>query len=499
MTLASSSSPQGDLAADILLATSESFILQAPRNPSSDVPNTFFDRSDTLAQRLSNPRAKLQRIYSGREEQEEGRQEREREREREHQHEHEHDDHLPSSRLRLAPSVLDLHAPGGSSRSPTPVQVIRADGSATPITSATPWSSASLSSPWSSEATTHGMESVASPGLLAARALLALPRPGRVSHDGAWHNDVDIASHGTLVRDAAPPEWFAHSFPELDRLQVDRADEPQMDETQVGSSSRQDSTSPRTDETQAGSSARQNSSAPQVRLAQATDSPFVPTLRSAAAAPVAPQLSRTTSSTVRLYGNARAARSATGDVTRENIDDRDDDDDHVSWVMSEDDVGDGSNASSLASLAPTSTRTQGDASSLASSAPTGTRSHSEESHHRARGRCFARDVHVAGWRTVGSRARGHVIYKVRIETHAGTSLTIFRRFSAFVALRSQLIEALPQHAQALPSLPSRGSGILHKYGAQHLEERRVGLQHWLTAVLLDSMWGNVEAAREWCI
>ncbi|CEH14832.1 Phox homologous domain [Ceraceosorus bombacis] len=64
---------------------------------------------------------------------------------------------------------------------------------------------------------------------------------------------------------------------------------------------------------------------------------------------------------------------------------------------------------------------------------------------------------------------------------------------------SQLTQALPQHAQALPSLPSRGSGILHKYGAQHLEERRVGLQRWLAAVLLDSMWGNVEAAREWCV
>lgn len=446
MTLQASG--EAELAQDILLATSDSLLL--PAAPTCPKPRFNLEsgrvadvsRSHTLAQRLSDPRARLQRLFSGRE-QEERHLERE---ELQHpsalpptppshastQHQHEEEpDRLPDSRLRLAPSVLDLQAPGGSSRSPTPVQLIRADGSAAPITPS-PRSNTFLSASWSSEESERDLPVQAADdrttGLAAARALLALVPPTQLGSERlvsqsaslASSSEQDIASHGTLIRDAAPPEWFAQSFPVL------QADQPTMQQTDE------------VDERQVASSSRSAVAAPQSRASPPAMPSFKPLLRSASSA-APPHLSRATSSAVRLHGNARAARSARATSPAQS-----DHQDDSAWALRA--SADDSDDSSLASLAPTDTRSHSSSSRRRASSIASSRSgeDGEERHGRARSRkCFAREVKVAGWRTVGSKARGHVIYEVRIATHAGTTLTLFRRFSAFLALQSLLVKALP--------------------------------------------------------
>ncbi|MCO5565354.1 hypothetical protein L7F22_019027 [Adiantum nelumboides] len=134
---------------------------------------------------------------------------------------------------------------------------------------------------------------------------------------------------------------------------------------------------------------------------------------------------------------------------------------------------------------------------------------------------FARDVHIRGFSIVGERARGYVAYDVRIVTHAGSTIGVLKRFSAFVNLRKALMEecrikltskdlntsmrntggnlkSKGQH-RPIPQLPPRRSGILQKYASDHLEKRRRALQKWLAIVMLDPMWGTTHAVRQFVV
>ncbi|PWZ01144.1 hypothetical protein BCV70DRAFT_199510 [Testicularia cyperi] len=112
---------------------------------------------------------------------------------------------------------------------------------------------------------------------------------------------------------------------------------------------------------------------------------------------------------------------------------------------------------------------------------------------------FARDVRIRGWNEVGGQARGWVVFEIRIVTKQGTTITAFKRFSSFVALRQRLKSECPDQAKWLPALPSKSTGLLRKYDAKHLENRRKNLQRWLEVVMLDKVWGCSECLRDWVL
>lgn len=141
---------------------------------------------------------------------------------------------------------------------------------------------------------------------------------------------------------------------------------------------------------------------------------------------------------------------------------------------------------------------------------------------------FARDVHIRGFSIVGEKARGYVAYDVRIVTHAGSTISILKRFSAFVNLRKALIdEGGTRHVinksspsgsrftmndfknagsvktkgqfRPIPQLPPKRSGLLQKYASDHLEKRRRALQKWLAIIMLDPVWGTTRAVRQFVV
>ena len=127
------------------------------------------------------------------------------------------------------------------------------------------------------------------------------------------------------------------------------------------------------------------------------------------------------------------------------------------------------------------------------------RSLSRGSSFRGSGSIFAREVRIRGWSEVGEKARGYVVFHVRVVTKQGLVILVHRRFSSFVALHKQLLAERPEYTRALPPLPPRATGLLHKYAPKHLETRRKGLQHWLEAVMLDARWAECSCLQEWIV
>jgi hypothetical protein len=112
---------------------------------------------------------------------------------------------------------------------------------------------------------------------------------------------------------------------------------------------------------------------------------------------------------------------------------------------------------------------------------------------------FARDVQIRGFTVVGEKSRGFVCYDVRVITIRGTTISILRRFSSFCQLRQSLLSERPQHANLVPSLPPRRTGLFQKYASHHLEKRRRALQKWLAVVMLDQRWATTKSLREWVV
>ncbi|KAK0556325.1 hypothetical protein OC846_001280 [Tilletia horrida] len=112
---------------------------------------------------------------------------------------------------------------------------------------------------------------------------------------------------------------------------------------------------------------------------------------------------------------------------------------------------------------------------------------------------FAREVRIGGWTYIGQKASGWVEYDIRVLTLRGTMIRASRRFSSFVALRKQLAKEVPLHRAALPELPPRRHGLLHRYSPTHLEQRRLALQRWLHRVLRDPRWGGRECCRDFIL
>ena len=63
-------------------------------------------------------------------------------------------------------------------------------------------------------------------------------------------------------------------------------------------------------------------------------------------------------------------------------------------------------------------------------------------------------------------------------------MTLRKRYSEFVELREKLLKAVPHSSKAaLPLLPPKSA--IYKFRPKFLERRRLGLEHFLTCVLLN--------------
>jgi hypothetical protein len=209
--------------------------------------------------------------------------------------------------------------------------------------------------------------------------------------------------------------------------------------------------------------------------------------------------------TVRLHGNARLEREAQEESSLNEDQEYSPrrptmphSDSSQSRVQDEEDT------SSLLSLPATSVTSSSQASSRARKRmvrrrSNGSASLTNEDFETQDDAPFARDVQIRGFNVVGEKSRGFVCYDVRIITIRGTTMSILRRFSSFCQLKQSLAAERPQQAKALPALPPRRAGLLHKYASHHLEKRRRALQKWLVIVMLDRRWGTTKSLREWVI
>ncbi|KAG2144535.1 Phox homologous domain-containing protein [Suillus clintonianus] len=110
---------------------------------------------------------------------------------------------------------------------------------------------------------------------------------------------------------------------------------------------------------------------------------------------------------------------------------------------------------------------------------------------------FARNVHIAGWTSVGDKLGGaYVVYDCVIRTKEGTTIHAHKRYNDFAVLHDALKHSLPKHQHHfIPALPPKSP--FSRYRAAFLDRRRRQLQYWLSAVLLHPEIGACQAVRWW--
>lgn len=357
-------------------------------------------------------------------------------------------DALPSARLStLKPSVLHSSAFHSSSRPSSPSRNVRE--AASPLTPGIAAARALLASPpprprsslltpthvllggfnnapTSSQATDENEEQTidAPPRSRTFDSTRSAPAS---SFQWARSHTMHDAEHGP--RTSVPPAFFTQSFPDLFKAAGEVKDEDRSDlppREGEAEAANEASAEARALPPTASSSKASIASAEVKALPPRQHSPTTlkaPAFLTRQASTPSAQLSTTASQPIRLHGNARAARAAA--TATGNMADGD-----TSWDTSlhSQDLDYGGPSSPRLRLLATdeSQECASDSSSLASLAPSGTRrprSNSSASSHQfsssadadasGSGR-FVRDVSVAGWRQIGAKARGHVVFEVRL-------------------------------------------------------------------------------------
>ncbi|KAM0786601.1 hypothetical protein ACM66B_002055 [Microbotryomycetes sp. NB124-2] len=121
-----------------------------------------------------------------------------------------------------------------------------------------------------------------------------------------------------------------------------------------------------------------------------------------------------------------------------------------------------------------------------------------EDHSENHVAAFASEAKITGYHSVGAQnAGGFVVFDIDIRTREGSQLRIHRRYSAFVRLRKELLQAQPQLKACVPPLPPKSS--FAKFRASFLEKRRQHLSFWLSTVLLHPIAGSSPIVRHWVL
>ncbi|GAA5904700.1 hypothetical protein JCM8208_001330 [Rhodotorula glutinis] len=116
---------------------------------------------------------------------------------------------------------------------------------------------------------------------------------------------------------------------------------------------------------------------------------------------------------------------------------------------------------------------------------------------------FVRDVKITGYHAVGSEGGGFVVFEIEIETlptgaaARPTKIRCHKRYSAFVRLRADLLQADPSFRGHVPRLPPKSS--FAKYRPSFLDKRRQLLAFWLSTVLLHPVVGGSPVVRRWVL
>ncbi|GAA6059770.1 hypothetical protein JCM10212_001978 [Sporobolomyces blumeae] len=110
---------------------------------------------------------------------------------------------------------------------------------------------------------------------------------------------------------------------------------------------------------------------------------------------------------------------------------------------------------------------------------------------------FVKQLRIPTYHAVGSEGSGFVVFDIEIETlptsssSTGTVLKVHKRYSAFVRLRSDLVQAVPRLRSIIPRLPPKSS-----LGSLRIS---LALAFWLTTVLLHPVLGSTTVVREWVL
>ncbi|THX75298.1 PX-domain-containing protein [Aureobasidium pullulans] len=120
---------------------------------------------------------------------------------------------------------------------------------------------------------------------------------------------------------------------------------------------------------------------------------------------------------------------------------------------------------------------------------------SDEDHEIGRA-CWASDVSVDDYVVVsGPTGIGaYVVWSCTIETFKGGSITLRKRYSEFDTLRHNLVRAFPLSEASIPELPRKS--LVSRFRTKFLEQRKTGLAHFLTCILLNPQFSRSPIVTE---
>ncbi|KAF1808132.1 Phox-like protein, partial [Eremomyces bilateralis CBS 781.70] len=123
--------------------------------------------------------------------------------------------------------------------------------------------------------------------------------------------------------------------------------------------------------------------------------------------------------------------------------------------------------------------------------------HTEEDSEQSKA-LWARGATIEEWTLVqGSKPASlgaYVVWVCNVQTQRGGIIKIRKRYSEFEQLRKALVRTFPHSSAALPPLPPKS--ILSRFKPPFLEKRRVGLQYFLTCVLLNPEFSSAPVLKE---
>ncbi|CAG8490586.1 798_t:CDS:2 [Paraglomus occultum] len=108
---------------------------------------------------------------------------------------------------------------------------------------------------------------------------------------------------------------------------------------------------------------------------------------------------------------------------------------------------------------------------------------------------FAEEVTVSDPLRVGAGYGSYIEYTCTVKGPEGTSITVRKRYSEFVKLRTQLSKAQPHFKNLIPKLPPKK--VVGKFGTAFVERRRKDLEYFLTYILLHPTLGATPVVRKW--
>ncbi|KAK9473268.1 Phox homologous domain-containing protein, partial [Dipodascopsis tothii] len=92
------------------------------------------------------------------------------------------------------------------------------------------------------------------------------------------------------------------------------------------------------------------------------------------------------------------------------------------------------------------------------------------------------------------KAGAYVTWMCIVDTAAGQTLKVRKRYSEFFALQRQLVTKFPHLRAAIPSLPPKS--LISKFRPAFLEQRRRGLEYFLACVVLNPVFASCHLVKD---